>query len=260
MVPQPEPAYPLIRAAIVDDGSLGPVPIRELLDGEDDVEVVGEYEDPESACAGLGSSLPDLLVLAVCETHASAFTVLESFPDNTAPATIFVTDHDRGCAVRAFDYNAVVDYVLQPFDAERFQRSVERARRHIVAAAQLRQPAMAQRTTGPEYLSRLAVKTRGKVYLLRIEEIEWIEAAGNYVRLHAGGEAHLYRDSLVDFESRIDPRRFVRIHRSNIVNIDSIAQLEPSFHREHVVLLRDGTRLTLTAPYRGRMRAMVGGF
>jgi len=118
----------------------------------------------------------------------------------------------------------------------------------------------AQGAAEPEYLSRLAVKTRGKVYILRVEEIDWIETAGNYVRLHAGSQSHLYRDSLGDFESKLDPRRFVRIHRSNIVNIDRIAQLEPSFHREHVVLLRDGTRLTLTAPYRARLRAIIGQF
>lgn len=133
----------------------------------------------------------------------------------------------------------------------------QQLRELLDALAFARQPAP---LAEPAYLERLAVKTRGKVYLLRIAEIDWIETAGNYVRLHAGPSSHLYRDSLADFETKLDPRRFVRIHRSCIVNIDRIAQLEPTFHREHVVLLRDGTRLTLTAPYRARMRAVVGQF
>jgi two-component system LytT family response regulator len=110
------------------------------------------------------------------------------------------------------------------------------------------------------YLSRLAVKTSGKVYLLQIDEIDWVETAGNYVRIHVGPMSHLYRDSLLNFESKLDPHRFVKIHRSTVVHIDRIAQLEPTFRREHIVTLRDGTRLIMTAPYRSRLEAIVGTF
>ena len=107
---------------------------------------------------------------------------------------------------------------------------------------------------------RLAVKTRGKIHVLRIDDIDWLETAGNYVRIHVAGSSHLYRDSLQHFQSRLDPQRFVRIHRSVIVNLDRVTQLEPTFRREHVVLLQDGTRLTLTAPYRRQVEAVVGRF
>ena len=109
-------------------------------------------------------------------------------------------------------------------------------------------------------LPRLAVRSRGKVYVVKLEDLDWLETAGNYVRLHVQGASHLYRDSLLNFEMRLDPRRFVKIHRSTIVNIDRITQLEPTFKREHIVTLCDGTRLTLTAPYRSRLQALVGQF
>lgn len=244
-----------IRTAIADDGTLGDLHIRELLGEEDDVELVGEYRDPQSA---IGAAQPDLLFLAVqMHRRGSSLPVLDRLNESTAPVTIIVTSHGDD-AVEAFDCNAIVDCLLNPFAPDRFRRSMVRARQHLSQTVPAPKPL--PRPAETEYLTRLAVKTRGKVYLLRIEEIDWIETAGNYVRLHAGGNAHLYRDSLVDFETKLDPHRFVRIHRSNIVNIDRIAQLEPSFHREHVVLLRDGTRLTLTAPYRDRMRAIVGQF
>ena len=254
-----EQSHRIIRAAIVDDEILSRQQLRELLDVEDDVEVVGEYADPDSASAGIGTVHPDLLFLGGQMPRSVVNSILESFADSTAPATIFVTTH-AGFAIRAFDSNAVVDYLLKPFDSARFRRSLARARRHLVSIAALASALQPAPVPEPAYLERLAVKTRGKVYLLRIEEIDWIETAGNYVRLHAGAHSHLYRDSLADFETKLDPRHFVRIHRSCIVNIDRIAQLEPTFHREHVVLLRDGTRLTLTAPYRCRMRAIVGQF
>jgi len=109
-------------------------------------------------------------------------------------------------------------------------------------------------------LPRLAVRSRGKVYVVKLEDLDWLETAGNYVRLHVQGTSHLYRDSLLNFETRLDPRRFIRIHRSTIVNLDRITQLEPTFKREHIVTLCDGTRLTLTAPYRSRLQALVGQF
>ena len=146
--------------------------------------------------------------------------------------------------------------LLEPeADIEVVGRSLDRARWHLAAAGS--GPAQSQRAPHP---SRLAVKSREKVYVIKLDEIDWIEAAGNYVRLHVHGAAHLYRDTLANFAARLDPQRFVKIHRSTIVNIDRIAQLEPSFRREHIVTLRDGTRLTLSAPYRRELQALVGEF
>lgn len=248
-MPELESQNRIIRAAIVDDQSVECLQIRELLGTEEDVEVVGEYRDVTSATAGIGATHPDLLFVG------TSFAALENLA-GCAPATIFIAS-DEGFAARAFDFATLVDYLLKPLQTDRFRRSIARARRYIVSLPPM---TLAAPPPEPAFLQRLAVKTRGKVFILRIDDIDWIETAGNYVRLHAAGKSHLYRDSLVDFESKLDPRRFVRIHRSNIVNIDRIAQLEPSFHREHVVLLRDGTRLTLTAPYRARMRSIIGQF
>ena len=244
----------IIRAAILDDEPLGRMRIRELLEAEDDVEVIAEYGDASTATAAIPACRPDLLVLDVQIARGSAFTILQSLKAGTAPATIFVTAHD-GYALRAFEFQAV-DYLLKPFDSDRFRQSVERAR-HRIASERLSNG----RSPSPrEPIRRLAVPCRDRIIVLRVDDIDWIETAGNYVRLHAGGQTHLYRDTLANFESRLDPQRFVRIHRATVVNVDRVTQLEPSFRREHLVTLRDGTRLTMSAPYRARLQAVVGRF
>ncbi len=249
------PGSASIRAAVVDDEPRARNRIRDFLSAEPDIELIAEWGDAYSACQGLGDAHPDLLFLDVQMPRGSAFTVLRSLPREEQPATIFVTAHTE-FAARAFDLNAV-DYLLKPFDAERFRRSLERARRHLHSDIHHHD---ADAAPAREHLARLAVATRGKVHVLRIEDVDWIETAGNYVRLHSGGAAHLYRDSLASFEAKLDPKRFVRIHRSTVVNVDRVATLEPSFRREHIVELRDGTRLTLAAPYRRRLQAIVGEF
>jgi two-component system LytT family response regulator len=180
------------------------------------------------------------------------------------PAVVFVTAYDQH-ALRAFEVQAL-DYLLKPFDGERFQGTLRRVRQQMQNAetGDLSQKLLAlvrdlkgERQSRAE---RLVVKSGGRLFFLRTDEIDWIEAAGNYVRLHTGSTAHLYRDSLVSFEAKLDPRRFVRIHRSTLVNIDRVTTLEPSFRREYIVCLRDGTRLTLAAPYRCRLQGIVGAF
>jgi two-component system LytT family response regulator len=240
---------PNIRATIVDDEPLARLRIRELLKSEEDIEVIGEYRDARTAAAGIRATQPDLLFLDVQMPRGSAFTILQNLAPDAMPATIFVTAHATH-ALQAFEFRAV-DYLLKPFDTERFQRSLERARWHLAAGGS---------TRAAELPSRLAVRTRGKVYLVKLEDVDWIETAGNYVRLHVNGATHLYRDSLVNFEARLDPQRFVKVHRSTIVNVDRITQLEPSFRREHILTLCDGTRLTLSAPYRNRLQSLVGPF
>jgi two-component system LytT family response regulator len=241
-----DPVNAMIRAAIVDDEPLGRSRIRELLDGEGDIDVVAECGDARTATAVLPLKRPDLLFLDVQMPRGSAFSILERLGGGHPPATIFVTAHHE-YAVRAFDFNAV-DYLLKPFDRARFRESLAKARRRI------------GRGEAEEQQTRFAVRCSDRIYIVRIDEVDWIESAGNYVRLHVGSRAHLFRDSLMHFEQRLDLRRFVRIHRSTIVNVDRIAQLEPAFRREHVITLRDGTRLTLSAPYRKRLQAIVGAF
>lgn len=244
-----------IRAAIVDDEPLARIRVRELLTTEHDIEVVGEYRDARTASAGIRSTPPDLLFLDVQMPRGSAFTILESLAPEVLPATIFITAHDS-YALRAFDFRAI-DYLLKPFDSERFRRSVDRARRHLTIPSSRGTGKPARPAEAP---SRLAVRRGGKVYFVKLDEIDWLETAGNYVRLHVRGDSYLYRDSLVNFETRLNGQRFVKVHRSMIVNLDRITQLEPSFRGEHVITLADGTRLTLAHSYRGRLENLVGRF
>ncbi|HJW93747.1 MAG TPA: LytTR family DNA-binding domain-containing protein [Thermoanaerobaculia bacterium] len=241
-----------IRAIIVDDEPLSRSRIRRLLEHENDIDVIGEYANPARARQAIAQLNPDLLFLDVEMPRATGFELLSSLRSVNAPATIFVTAHAQ-YAKEAFDSEAV-DYLLKPFDDERFRRSLDRVRR------QLRPLAVADRRPFDRFLRRLAVKSGGAVSFLRIDELDWLETAGNYVRLHAGKESHLHREALSAFELRLDPERFVRIHRSTVVNIDRIARLSPAFARAWIVELRDGTRLTLAAPYRDRLQALVGHF
>jgi two-component system LytT family response regulator len=246
-----------IRAAIVDGETVGRERIRQLLDPEPDVKVVGEYRDARAAASGILASRPDLLFLDIQMPRGSAFSILENLGPHPLPATVFVTADDCS-ALWAFEMNAV-DYLLKPLESERFRRSLDRARHYLgTSRPGIEDPPRTPAHPAP--LARLAVKARDKILLLRLEDVVWIDAAGNYVRLHVNGQTHHFRETLSNFEVKLDPGRFVRVHRSVIVNIDRIVQLEPSFRRDHVIVLRDGTRLRLSAPYRAGMEALVGRF
>ena len=165
-----------------------------------------------------------------------------------APAIVFVTAHDDH-ALKAFEIHAL-DFLLKPFDETRFEKTLSRARRHVqqsretVDSRLLAARGSAHERRGQRHSERLIVKSSGRVFFVRTEEIDWVEAAGNYVRLHASSESHLLRESMKNMEAKLDPKTFVRIHRSAIVNIDRIKELEPWFHGEYIVIMRDGTRLT----------------
>jgi two-component system LytT family response regulator len=174
---------------------------------------------------------------------------------------IFVTAHDR-YALKAFEVHAL-DYLLKPFDRDRFRAALDRAKGQV---RREQAPALDQRLA--ELLrsvrerrppqERLAVKSGGRVSFVRIEDIDWIEAAGNYVRLHVGREEHLLRESMSGIEARLDPRCFVRIHRSTIVNIERIRELQPAFHGDYAVLLRDGKELALSRSFREKVEETLG--
>jgi two-component system LytT family response regulator len=175
------------------------------------------------------------------------------------PPVIFVTAYDH-FAVQAFDAHAV-DYVLKPFDEDRFRLAVERARemlaRRETGTLDRRLSDLLQGFARPHYLERLAVKSGGKIIFLRTDEVTWIGAEGNYARLHAGKRSYLMRETMSNLESKLDPGRFIRIHRSTIVSTDAIAELEPLFQGDYVVVLRDGTRLTSSRGYRGNLQAFM---
>jgi two-component system LytT family response regulator len=260
-----------IRVAIVDDEELARERMRTLLSEHNDIEVVAECSDGAEALRAIDDKNPDLVFLDVQMPDVSGFEVVEALerggaesPTNggRAPAIVFVTAHDDH-ALKAFEIHAL-DFLLKPFDEARFEKTLSRARRHVrqsrdTVDARLLALLEDLRTErrGSRHSDRLIVKSGGRVFFLRTEEIDWVEAAGNYVRLHARSESHLLRESMKNMEGRLDPNTFVRIHRSAIVNIDRVKELEPWFHGEYIVIMRDGTRLTASRVYSDRLSALI---
>ncbi len=249
-----------LRCLIVDDEPLARERLRDLLADECDVEIAAECPDGRKAVAAILKLEPDLVFLDVQMPGLDGFGVLEALAPESIPAVIFVTAYDQ-YALRAFDAQAL-DYLLKPFDRERFQRALGRARDQLrkrrSGSLEPRLLALLEQLAQRKpYLERLVIKASGRVYFLRTEEVDWIEAEGNYVRLCAHKEVHLLRETMNHLESRLDPQRFLRIHRSTIVNIERIKELHPWFKGEHIVILRDGTRLTLGRAYRDRLKRIA---
>jgi two-component system LytT family response regulator len=250
-----------IKTLIVDDETLARRRIRRLLAAESDVEVIGECGDPQKAIAFIQERNPDLVFMDVQMPGTDGFDILQSLPPKSTPAVIFVTAFDQH-ALRAFEVNAL-DYLLKPFDRSRFQKAVERARvqlRHQSGAVLDNRLTQLLDTLGnrPRPAERVVIKSAGRIMFLRTDEIDWIEAADNYVRLHVGTEPHLLRETLGTLESRLDPAKFLRIHRSTVVNIDRLKELQPWFHGDYIVILQDGTRLNLSRTYRDRVIELLG--
>jgi two-component system LytT family response regulator len=252
-----------IRTLIVDDEPLGRERVRALLAEDPEIEIIGECKDGREAVAAIETQRPALLFLDVQMPEMDGFEVLEATAGEEMPVVIFVTAYDR-YAVKAFEVHAL-DYLLKSFDRERFASALQRAKEEIHRG---HESGIDARVTGlleelqsrQKRLTRLVIKSAGRIFFLRVEEIDWIEAADNYVRLHAGKETHLLRETLQSLEGRLDPERFLRIHRSTIVNIDRILELQSLFHGDYAVRLRDGTELTLSRGYREKLGAPLGRF
>ena len=245
----------------MDDEPLARERIRRLLQKEADIEIVGECADGNEALAAIGEQQPDLVFLDVQMPELDGFGVLEQLGRGATPAIVFVTAHDR-FALRAFEVHAL-DYLLKPFDGERFRKALERARDRI----QHRQTGdlsrrisdlLADFKSGAPPQNRLAVKSGGRVLFLKIEDIDWVEAADNYVNLHIGNEAHLHRETMTAMEGKLPADKFMRVSRSTIVNIERIKELQPLFHGEYAVILRNGTRLTLSRSHREELNRLLG--
>jgi two-component system LytT family response regulator len=250
-----------IRTLIVDDEPLARERMRSLLQKEPDVKIVAECRDGQEAVSAIRRESPDLVFLDVQIPEPDGFAVLEAVGAERAPVVVFVTAYDQ-YALQAFEVHAV-DYLLKPFDEERFQKALGRARSAVLSrngegVDERLLSLLRDLKAPPGYLERLVVKSAGRLFFLRTEEIDWIESAGNYVSLHAGGETHLLRETMTALEGRLNPARFVRIHRTAIVNLDRIKELQPLFHGEYQVVLRDGTELTLSRGYRERLQEIIG--
>ena len=254
------PEQKKLRTVIVDDEELGRDRIQSLIEMQSDVEIVGVCNDGTSAVETIDRTQPDLVFLDVQMPGMDGFEVIENLDSTKLPAVVFVTAHD-GHAIRAFEIHAL-DFLLKPFDQTRFEKALERARgkvstpqttvidsRLVSLLEELREER--------KYPERLIVKSSGRVFFVRTEEIDWVEASGNYVKVHTKNEAHLLRESMKNMEAKLDPKIFVRIHRSAIVNIDRIKELEPWFHGEYIVIMRDGTRLTASRVFSDRLSALI---
>lgn len=247
-----------IRTLIIDDEPLARERIQRMLSSESDVEIAAECGNGAEAVSLIEQLNPDLIFLDIQMPEMDGFEVLQTIIPGREkmPAVIFVTAYDQ-YAIRAFDVHAL-DYLLKPFNRERFQSALSRAREQIKkdgdgnradAFASLLGDLHAKR----QYLEKLVMKSSGRVYFLKTEEIDWIEAAGNYLKLHVGGETHMLRETMNGIEAKLNPVQFPRIHRSTIINAERVKELFPLFNGDYTLLLKDGTELTVSRNYRSRL-------
>ncbi|HEU4893031.1 MAG TPA: LytTR family DNA-binding domain-containing protein [Vicinamibacterales bacterium] len=250
-----------IKVLVADDEPLARERLSGLLSQEPDIEVVGQARDGEEAVTAIHDDSPDLVFLDVQMPQMSGFDVIEAVGSDKMPLVIFVTAYDQH-ALKAFQVRAL-DYLLKPFDRERFKDALGRARKQLERdengdlGRRLLALVKDLRRDQPKS-DRLVVKSGGRLFFLRTDEIDWVEAAGNYVRLHVGPGSHLLRETMNAIEGRLDPDKFFRIHRSRIVNMERIQELQPWLNGEYAVLLRTGTRLTLSRGYREKLQDRLG--
>jgi two-component system LytT family response regulator len=232
-----------LRTLIIDDEPLARRRLRQLLQDEPRVDIVGECEDGPSAVAAVRRLEPDLLFLDVQMPGMDGFDVIAELGASACPALIFVTAFDR-YAVKAFDVHAV-DYLLKPFSRARLSLALDRVGGRTGADLGLARKltALMADLQASRPLTRFVVKDGERVYFVRVDDVDWLEAAGHYVCLHADGATHVIRDTLSRLESRLDANRFVRVHRSAIVNLDHIKELRAAFHGEYEIVLHTGERL-----------------
>lgn len=263
-----------IRTLIVDDEPLAREGIRLRLIEEPDIQIVGECNDGPSALAAISRTRPDLVFLDVQMPEMDGFEVLAQLNTDTIPVIIFVTAYDA-YALRAFEVHAL-DYLLKPIDGDRFCASLDHARdtirrqgfdeagrrlsvllKDLGIAIEPPDPSETPTSTNGN-AKRFVIKSRGRIYFLRAEEIDWVEAAGDYVCLHTGQTKHLLRLTMTAIEAQLDPLQFQRIHRSSVVNLNRVRELRPADHGEYTVHLHDGTILKLSRSYRASFQKILG--
>jgi len=248
-----------IRAAIIDDEPFARERVRRLLADDPEIEIVGEAGDGLEAVKIIREEAPALVFLDVQMPGKDGFEVLSSLTPEETPVVIFLTAFDR-YAVKAFE-TAALDYLLKPFDEERFEKAVARAKSH------LRKDAAAPTPDEPEaggmfqseegFLERVMVKKGGRVFFFKTSEIEWIEAYGNYVRLHFEAATHLLRETISAMETRLDAQKFVRVHRSGLVNVERIREIEPLFGGRAEIILESGAKLVASRRFYRNLTKMI---
>lgn len=250
-----------LTTLIVDDEPLAREGLRMLLSQDPEIAPIHEAKDGREAVEAIRNTRPDLVLLDVQMPEMDGFSVVREIGADRMPAVVFVTAHDQ-YAIQAFEINAI-DYLLKPVTEERFTRALVRAKLRM----NLRAPDEASRqiislletiASPRRYLKRLAVRSAGKTVFVDVADLDWIEAAENYVQLHAGRAEHLLHVAMNTLEKSLDPEMFQRIHRSVIVNIRRIKELQPALHGEYVITLQNGVRLQSGRIYHEKLKALVG--
>lgn len=256
-----------IRTVVVEDEPVSRDRLVALLADEPEVEVVATCADGRSAVETIATAEPDLVLLDIQLPELDGLSLARTLSGERRPAVVFITAHDQ-YALPAFEIHAL-DYLLKPFSEERFRESLAHVRRHL---QQKRATALGQQiidmmpgvgfaglpaTPVPRRPQRIAVKGSGRVYFVKVDDIDYCEAAGNYACLHTGGRTHLIRETMNSLEARLDAEVFVRIHRSVIVNVERIHEIQSTFGGESIVKLRDGTRLTMSRTYRDALQSRL---
>jgi len=249
-----------VRTLIVDDEPLARERVRMMLDNHPDMSIVAECGDGRQAVEAIREHRPDLVFLDVQMPGVDGFGVLRALEGEPMPHVVFVTAYDQ-YALRAFEVHAL-DYVLKPFDAQRFGQALDRARSAMERAeagalSERLRDLVSSMAAEQRERQRLVVKSSGRVFFVHMSDIDWVEAEGNYVRLHMGTQSHLLRETMKGMERALDPAVFIRIHRSTIVNADRIRELQPLFHGEYAVILRDGTRLVASRGPDNRLKKLL---
>ena len=256
-----------IKTLIVDDEPLARRNLRLLLERDPQIEILGECRNGKEAVKAIETSRPDLIFLDIQMPEMDGFDVLESVGPELVQAIVFVTAFDQ-YALKAFEVHAL-DYLLKPYDDLRFTQALRRAKsqiesreinkvsKRLLALLEERESHKGLSTGTKQYLNRVMLKLASRVILLRVDEIDWIEADGNYAKLHVGKKAHLLREKMQELESQLDPQRFVRIHRSIIVNLERIKELHPHFNGDYIVVLEDGIQLKLSRSRRENLESRL---
>jgi two-component system LytT family response regulator len=260
-----QPNGSVIRAIVADDERLARKKLRVLLGSEPQVEVVAECPNGEQTVSAIRSFRPDMLFLDIQMPDLDGFAVLSEISSEQMPQVIFTSAYDQ-YAIRAFEAHAL-DYLLKPFDQDRLHAAIERASAEIRKSKdqeltnrvlELLSAVKPQKRQVPEFEKRLAIRTNGRVVFLNLDEIHWIEAAANYVRLNTGKDSCLFRETISRVSERLNPAQFVRIHRSMIVNVRSIKELIPVNSGEYVVVLHSGKELSCSRGYRANLQNLIG--
>lgn len=262
----------------MDDEALARKALRVMIADDPEMEVISECRSGREAVTAIREQSPDIVFIDIQMPEMDGFQVIEEIGVKEMPVTVFVTAYDK-YALRAFDAHAL-DYLLKPFDYDRFDNALQRAKTQVrrqklgemresfLAVLKDMKPASAESSSKKESrkplepdaegsIDRVVIKSGGRIYFLKIEEIDWVEGAGDYLSLHAGGQTHLIRETMGNFHSKLNPKNFLRIHRSTIINIERVKDIRPLSKGEYVITLTSGVRLNSSRGYRRALQELL---